>query len=340
MKKYIIGSLAALFLLLTSCTLEKEDYTEIGTDIFPKTEHDAQLAVNALYNLFTSEWGRMYASGNQGYQIFTEMSTDVLWCNWGWAWDQMHFHQWYATIGGGMSDCIGSAFWRYNHFSRIRNVVRRIEGMDADQSIKNKYIAEAQALAGWLGVYMYDLFGPVPVASDEILDKPTEFSYIPRLTEEEYYEYMHKNLDFAIEYLPEKAARGRMTKGAARMLLLKYEMMTGHFAEAEKIARDLLDMENSVYALQADYTKIFKKEGIGNNEVILSVPSNNPDSPNYLLAHIIPPDYKHPVPSATVYGAYVVPWAFYDTFEEGDIRQTCIQTSYVNKSGKIGRAHV
>ncbi len=78
---------------------------------------------------------------------------------------------------------------------------------------------------GW-GFYLYDMFGPVPVASDEVLDDPQTFVYLPRLTEEEYDAMMETDLRDAIRDLPEVAeARGRMTKGAARMILLKYYMI-------------------------------------------------------------------------------------------------------------------
>lgn len=70
--------------------------------------------------------------------------------------------------------------------------------------------------SGWMGLYLYDLFGPVPVASDDILDNPETFVYLPRLTDEEYDAMMEEDLLNAIAMLPEMPeACGRIAKGAA-----------------------------------------------------------------------------------------------------------------------------
>ena len=316
-----------------SCQLERVDYTEIYPEIFYKTETDLNLAVNALYNTFSSEYTGIYAANNKGYQTFTEMTTDALWCNWGWEWDQMHYQQWYATMGGNLPGIIYTAFSRYNFLSKARNVVRDMEKCELPSDVKNKYIAEVKGLTGWMGLFLYDLFGPVPVASDDVLDNPTEFVYLPKLTEEEYDKFMEDNLLFAIEELPETSNTGRITKGAARMILLKYYMMKKYFDKAETIARALYAMENKVYSLQNDYYYIFSKEGIGNNEIILQIPCNISGISNYLISHVVPSDYPWPAEKATVWGAYVIPWDFYDTFEEKDIRRRNLITEYTNNKG-------
>ena len=65
---------------------------------------------------------------------------------------------------------------------------------------------------------------------------------------------MEHDLRDAISVLPEKATQyGRMTKGAARMILLKYYMIRGKYQQAEQLARDLEAMEGSTYNLLSDY---------------------------------------------------------------------------------------
>ena len=153
---------------------------------------------------------------------------------------------------------------------------------------------------------------------------------------------METDLRDAIRDLPEVAeARGRMTKGAARMILLKYYMIKGYFDKAETLARELLEMEGRVYSLQPDYNYIFSKEGIGNNEVILQLACNNTASwySNYMTAEVLPADYPW-AEKATGWGGYVMPWDFYDTFEEGDLRLKNVVTAYTNKNGeKIDRSN-
>lgn len=332
--KYI--TTACLLLVISSCELERLDYTEIYPENFFKTENDLKLAVNFLYYDFNpGDFKGVYSAGYDGYQVMSDLTTDALWCSWGWESDEYYYHQWYATMGGNLADDISIAFARYNYLSKARNTIRRIENSQVDDKAKSLYSGEAKALRAWMGLYLYDLFGSVPVAPDEVLDKPQEFVYLSRLTDEEYDKMMENDLRDAIRDLPEKAeARGRMTKGAARMLLLKYYMIRGFFDKAEILARELYAMEGDVYSLQPNYQYVFSKEGIGNNEIILQIPCNSTSSTfsNYMTAEVLPADYPWSE-KAEGWGGYVLPWDFYDTFELGDKRLEGLKTSYMNKKG-------
>ena len=342
--KLYIPLLGGMFFIQAGCMeLEREDFTEIYPENFFKTETDLKLAVDALYYDFgTGDWGSngkpasVYIPDYNGYQTFSDMTTDIVWSGWGWEADEYHFHQWTATVGS-----VQTKFWNmfshYNYLSKARNTIRRIEESQVKDDIKNKYLGEAHALRGWMGLYLFDLFGPVPVASDEVLDNPETFVYLPRLTEEEYDEMMETDLLNAIELLPEMPEdRGRIAKGAARMILLKYYMIRGHFEKAETIARDLYAMEGK-YGLQDDYAYIFSLEGAGNNEVILQRPCNAVvfGAENYVTAEYLPVDMPW-TEKSTGWGGYVMTWDFYDTFEEGDKRlENLVFTSYTNTSGNI-----
>lgn len=338
--KKIIFALSIMF-GLTACTLEREDYTEISPETFPKTENDLRLALNALYYEFvTGNWdgGAIFSANYGGYQVMSDMTTDALWSCWGWESDDLRYHQWTATMTGGIANNIYQSFAHYQFLSKARNTIRRIEQSDAPAEAKRLYIGEAEALRGWMALYLYDLFGPVPVASDAVLDEPETFNYIARLTDEEYDAMMESDLRDAIDALPEKAAAvGRMTKGAARMILLKYYMIRGKFQQAEMLARELMEMEGRVYTLQTDYNYIFSKEGEGNSEIILQVPCNASASwtSNYLTAEALPSDMAW-TDKAAGWGGYVIPWDFYDTFEVGDVRAQNLVTSYVSTaSGQV-----
>ncbi len=331
--------LAALSLLsLTGCQLEREDYTEISPDKFPTTEQDLRLAVNALmYEFGTGYWNgeSIYSPNYGGYQVISDMSSDVLWSCWGWESDNLYYHQWFATVTGDIQSHCYQNFAHYQFLSKARNTIRRIEASAAPETAKKLYAGEVKALRGWMGLYLYDMFGPVPVASDEVLDDPQTFNYLGRATDEEYDNMMETDLRGAIESLPEKAsAMGRMTKGAARMILLKYYMIRGKYDKAETLARDLMAMEGSVYSLQPDYNYVFSKEGEGNNEIILQVGANSSSSwvANYMTAEVLPADMPWTEKSEG-WGGYVMPWAFYDTFEAGDVRTKNIITQYTNKNG-------
>lgn len=336
--KNIILLLATI--TLAACTLEREDYTEISPDNFPQSENDLKLAVNALqYEFTTGTWSgeSIYGPDQNGYQVVCDMTTDCLWSCWGWGWDELHYQQWFATIAGTTQTQCYNAFAHYRFLSKARNTIRRIEASAAPETAKILYAAETHALRGWMGLYLYDMFGSVPVASDEILDDPETFVYLPRLTDEEYDEMMETDLRIAIEDLPSVAsARGRMTKGAAMMILMKYYLIRGNFTGAEELAREMLQMEGSVYSLQSNYAYIFSKEGIGNNEIILQVPCNSSANwtANYMTVSVLPSDMPWTEKSQG-WGGYIMPWNFYNTFEEDDARRSLIVANYTNKSGQL-----
>lgn len=340
MKKIIFTAILAISLVsFTGCELAHEDYNQIYVDSFFKTENDCKLALTSLYHPFNSHWAGndegIYCPNNQGYVVLSEMTTDALDCTWGWEWTEMHLHKWYANKVGGEMSAIWKAFARYNHLSTCRNVIRNIEKSSLSDAIKTKYIAEAKAVRGWTALYLYDLFGPVPVASDEILDDPTTFHYLPRLTEEEWEKMMEDDLGYAIDNLPAVATeRGRLSKGAARMILLKYYMIRRDFTKALPVARNLYAMEDEgVYTLMPAYEDVFKKANVGNKEIILQVPTNSLNFPNYWVAYTMPDNFPHPSPNASIWGAFVMPWDYYDSYEAGDDRLNTIITSYTAKNG-------
>lgn len=336
--KYILA--AALTISLSACNLEREDYTEISPDTFPKTEKDLRLDVNALmYEFSTGYWNgeSIYSANYGGYQVLSDMSSGDLWSGWGWESDNLYYQQWFTTVTGDIQNHCYQNFAHYQFLSKARNTIRRIEASSAPEASKKLYVAEVEALRGWMALYLYDMFGTVPVASDDVLDKPTDYTYLPRLTEEEYDQMMETYLRDAIANLPEKAAQyGRMTKGAARMILLKYYMLRGKYKEAEQLARDLMSMEGSTYGLLSNYNDIFTKENEGNKEIILAVPclSSASWTSNYMTAEVLPSDMPW-TEKSTGWGGYVMPWKFYDTFEQGDTRTQNIVTQYTNTKGVL-----
>lgn len=342
----VSASLLALLPFMSSCTLESENYTEISPENFPKTENDLKLLVNQLYwNFSAGGWDGscINAADKTGYQIMSDMTTDALWCAWGWEWDDTYYQQWGPTLTGILPKTIEGHYNHYNFLSTARNTIRRIQDSDVAASAKKLYAAEVHALRGWMALYLYDFFGPVPVASDAELDDPEKFVYLPRLTEEEYDAMMESDLRAAIAGLPEKAsATGRMTKGAAMMLLLKYYMIRGAegaegmYQKAETLARELLAMEGSVYELVPNYMSIFTVKGEVNKETILQVPCTSTMEwlANHLTAECIPGDMEWTADSKG-WGGYLMPWDYYYSFEEGDARLDGLVTEYTNMYGQL-----
>ncbi|EKU87573.1 hypothetical protein HMPREF9447_05032 [Bacteroides oleiciplenus YIT 12058] len=335
MKKIIYTVSLTLFLVVTSCTLERESYTEINTEMFPQTETDVELAVNALYYYYnTGTWNKdaLFAADRKGWISVSEFTAGTLWTGWGGQWDKLYFQQW--TAGDTPAE-LSTWYSRYNVISRCRNTIRTLEKVNLSRSVLAPYIAEVKALRGMMALFMYDFFGPVPIASDEVLDNPEIFVYLPQATDEEYDAMMESDLRDAIADLPEKAEIGRMTKGTAMMILLKYYMIRGKYSEAEILARQIYSMEKSVYSLLDNPSNVFDFGYLDNNEVIYRLSGNLNATSTYqnFTAECLPGDF----PFGTMTGGwsgYLMPIDVYETFENGDLRMNCLYPSYINNKGE------
>ncbi|WP_243663461.1 RagB/SusD family nutrient uptake outer membrane protein [Rhodothermus marinus] len=147
---------------------------------------------------------------------------------------------------------------KIRYVARATDVIDKIEKSTASvpEHIKARYIAEAKVLRAWMMYILYDFFGPVNVKLDPATLYSTEIT--PRPSREEYVAAIERDLQEAIPNLPDKynddpANWGRVSKGVARMLLLRLYMHENRWAEAENVARELMNMG---YTLMPEYTQI------------------------------------------------------------------------------------
>lgn len=333
MKTYKVYILSLLVLLVGSCTLERESYQEIYPEKFFQNESDINKALTALYAPFSTDWGGLYAADQYSYTTCSEFTTDIMKCTWT-GYEHFYEHRWKVDGTDNGTDFADRMYKQYNHLSRIQSTILKIQQSPVSDAVKQRTISEAKCLYGWLGFILYDLFGPVPLATDEAIEEPQKGIIIPRLSDEAYCRIMEDYLSEAALNLPEKQSEwGRVTQGMAKMLLLKFHMINKDYAQAETIARELTKMEGSTYDLLMDgYGKLFSKEYVQNKEIIQAIPCGV-GMPNYWLAEVMPSDYPYPH-SISAWNGYKMSWDFFDTFESGDQRLSTVISSYTTKSGE------
>ena len=183
---------------------------------------------------------------------------------------------------------------------------------------------------------MYDMYGPIPIADLDLLQKPEAEIVIPRLTEEAMREYIVSNLKEAAEVLPyqyEDKDYGRFTKGLANTLLLKFYMMTKQWDEAEKMGRELIKPEYG-YKLVDDYNSLFSLSGEKNSEVIFSCVAEAGVMEQKWFAHTLTSDYPLPAGmSVTTWGGYKISWPAYESYDPKDKRRERIIGEYTGTEG-------
>lgn len=106
---------------------------------------------------------------------------------------------------------------------------------------KTYYQAEARFFRAYAYRYLIYLYGDVPWVEKVQKDFQLDFTRTPR---EEVLQNMVKDLEFAIEHLPQdpdKLKPGRLTAWAAKHMLSEICILTGDYAKAESLAQDVIN---------------------------------------------------------------------------------------------------
>lgn len=161
----------------------------------------------------------------------------------------------------------------YESVQRANNIIRNLKNCELSEEQVNRYKAEARFLRALFYFEMSGLYGGVPIY-DESWDVGAQYNemLLPRNTLEEVYEFIHKDLEFAIKYLPaqwEPEYRGRATWGAAAALQGKVYMFEGRYKEAAGYLQDVID--SGLYHLNPDYGALFTIPGDACDEMIFYV---------------------------------------------------------------------
>lgn len=334
---YLALSVSIATSALTSCTnLESEMYDVINPGIFPKNEADAEsLVTAAAYSPFRSNWYEgAFASSQGGYHVFTEMTTDLGDCQWDDAvWpDLLNVN--FTPNSGGATD-----FYKYiRDISKMTVTIDRIAPVPMKEEVRKRLTAELRCGRGWLGYLLYDLYGPVPVATLEQLNNPLGDEIIARPTKEWMATYIETELTEAIKGLPANykkgdADYGRFTAGLAYMVLMKLYMHEGNWAKAEACGRELMKPEYG-YALVDDYKDIFTLENEKNAEIIWAAQCDLVVNQGLWQAHVLSSMYPTANPSIQKWGGYRMPWAFFNTFDQNDKRLKVLVGDFMGTDGK------
>jgi hypothetical protein len=309
-------------------------YNVINPSIFPKNQQDAEALVTAAaYNTLGTNWNSVFKVNNNGYQTVSELLTDlgdIEWSGLGLP-DLQNVN---LTVN---SDRVTDMYSWVRSISTVTLTIERIAGVDMPQSVKDRLNAELHCSKGWLGYIFYDWYGPIPVASLEVLQDPLNEETLPRLSKEEMVSFIETELKEAIKGLPANykkgdADYGRFTRGLAYTVLMKLYMHEGDWAKAEECGRELMKAEYG-YELVPEYEDIFTLENEKNAEIIWALQCTRNGNMAEWYAHCVPSMYPTKNPNMTKWSGYRVPWAFYHTFDPSDKRLNVLIGDFVGTDG-------
>lgn len=256
MNIYIRFLLIAILLLCSvSCKEEFLDiglFAEIEETNFMKSEADALLATNAIYNILR-DW-RYHG----GFPIIDILSDDAAkgsnpsdaiqiqaFEDFSFTPDDAPISGWYSTL--------------YVGIKRANLVIEKTPEIDMEMTLKNHLIGQASFLRALTYFKLVRIYGGVPLVISTNPERK-----LARSSADEVYELIIQDLLFAAEHLPEQSQYpnqdlGRASRGAAKGLLSKVYLYRKDFINAEKYSLEVIN--SGQYSLEPDYGKVFSKEG-------------------------------------------------------------------------------
>lgn len=246
--------------LLSACGkgfLDQTDPNSYTTDKFYKTEKDMDAAVVAAYTALRPQYSNFYAFGD----VLTDntyTSTFQI------AGDQYQFDLANVTATSG----ICNQFWEaaYGTVDRCNTVISRIGDIPMDEEKKQVLIGEVKFIRALTYFNLVQLFGGVPVYTQEILNFEDAFA-TGRSATEQVYAQIEADLTDAAAVLSETPVPGRAGALAAKGLLGKVYLTEKKYPEAVGKLAEVVGKLN----LSGSYAAIFDVNTPYNSEILFAV---------------------------------------------------------------------
>jgi hypothetical protein len=236
---------------------------------------------------------------------------------------------------------ITTDLWNYSYrgIGKCNSLLRNIE--DKEVNNKVRYQAETKFLRALYYHYMVGYFGDIPLVTTVIDSYEDAFENDIRVPESQVYEQILSDLNDAKQNLPKSYSSsdaGRATEGAARTLLAKVLMRLGRYGDAASELEAV--MSSGQYSLLDDYSSVFNINNENNEEIVFSVqyiegPYGLYNSYQYFfLPYQVDPEYLSGFnPNSGHCGENLPTRDLINSFEEGDVRQAMIDTSFTHEFG-------
>jgi hypothetical protein len=269
MKKHILILLTA-GILLTGC----EDFltvipeTQLSSATFFKTENDFQQAVNAAYV-------PLRTITNDRSWLLSEMHSDNTYYArnilFGATEQQEDLADFADPVANGVSSnvhVLNQYRQDYLIIARTNQILALIDDVNMPQSSKGNLKGQALFLRAYAYFELARYFGSVPLHLKPVPNR--EEAALPLSSEAQVYAQIIQDAEASIPLLLPKSKQqaGRVTSGAARMLLANVYVVQKEWSKAEKLLKEIVSSKE--YSLISDYSKVFS-ENIANKNNAESV---------------------------------------------------------------------
>lgn len=293
---YKYWAFAIMILAFPSCTdfLDRDPLDEVTDVSYWRTEDDMKVYNNNLYTLAADceKTGIMMAHGNKSTWISSQIFLDLMTDN---AASINNRYIFYNNIKAGNRPIpTKPEYYDYQGWEFLRAINYGLANYDRaqiEQSIKNKYIAEAKLFRGWFYGVKVARYGDVQW-TDKVLDTTSPELYSERMPRKQVMEKVLDDLTFACNNLPtdwkDGGAPGRLNRWAALLIksrvclfegtFRKYHNIDGYeswLQEARDAAKEIID--KGPYKLyktdkpveNEDYAFIYRQKDLTGNPQVL-----------------------------------------------------------------------
>ena len=266
----VVVFLVSSLLALSSCNglLDKNPNSSISDNNFWSGEKDALLALTGCYR-FQTGWSHDDFATPQGL-LYLDFAG-------GNGTEKESFSTLMASANTVATNSNISWFWgnAYTQIAKYNTFLDNIESCPMDEEKKNIWISEIECLRSYFLFYLAFHFKDVPMPLTSLTrDEANSIHQTPQL---EVYSQIEGDLSRAIKLLPEERPTneyGRLTKGAAGVLLSRVYLAQDKWKEAATTLKEIIDSKK--YMLDRrngddSYEKLFHIGGESSPEMIFCI---------------------------------------------------------------------
>jgi hypothetical protein len=335
MKKTLLYLLTAATLM--SCELDETPYSSIFTNTFYKTAQDAETASTAIYGALAD----MYAG--PAPLMCSDYSTDQIYPRPVVARDTYTLFSYDAPYSAATSFTRQNEspyqIWRsgYLGIEKANWVIEQVPNVPMDTKRRDEIVGEAYFMRAFFHWMLTKNFGDVPVkiAASTGLEK----AFTPNSPKADVYKQIYADLEQAIPKLPSYSTalvKGRASKETAQALYAKAALYNEDWATALKQAQAVVASGKHALMAEVKDTYDVNKEDAARLENMFAFEGERftPNRTTQLGALFGPIGGSNDY-GATTYGSAFVYPSFFASFDPKDKRRTLLDTTYVNRQGKV-----
>lgn len=262
----MVAALSAL-LLFPSCSeefLERSPEDAYNVDEFYQTDQQVRVAANHLYS---KPWFNFIS--NVSWAIGELSSGNAR------TWDPRNadFVN-FAITGehGTLTQAWESLYAVIAQSNSVINTLPIAAGPAVSEDVLNNSLAEARFIRATAYFYLVRIFGSVPIIADntEYVTEPV----VPRNPVEDVYEFIKRDLQFAVENLHDRTVGtvvqdGRVSSNSAKAMLAKVYLYDGNCEMAYQLADEVI--ESGEFRLLDEYNDLFLEQNDNNAESIFAL---------------------------------------------------------------------